>query len=81
MHFSPYILLLKKIISSIISLSIWKREDKELQKKLTRSYSENEDYLNPIFYSQYNKEDIEELIGEDDLFKIAGITPGVNYQL
>ena len=56
------------------------KKDNELQKKLTRSYSENEDYLNPIFYSQYKKEDIEELIGEDDLFKISGINPGVNYQ-
>ena len=56
-------------------------EDKELHKKLTRSYLENEDYLNPIFYSQYKIEDIEEPIGGDDLFKIAGITPGVNYQL
>ena len=56
-------------------------EDKELYKKLIRYYSEIEDYLNPIFYSQYNKEDIEELIREDDLFKISGINPGVNYQL
>ena len=56
-------------------------EDKELHKKLTRSYLENEDYLNPIFYSQYKIEDIEEPIGGDDLFKISGINPGVNYQL
>jgi radical SAM superfamily enzyme YgiQ (UPF0313 family) len=51
-----------------------------LQKKLTRLYSKKENYLKPIFYSQYSKKDIEELILDDDLFKIPGITPGVNYQ-
>lgn len=51
-----------------------------MQKKLTRPYSENENYITPIFFSQYKKEDIEELIGSDDLFKISGIKPGVNYQ-
>ncbi|MBY9006980.1 MAG: hypothetical protein KGD63_09490 [Candidatus Lokiarchaeota archaeon] len=52
-----------------------------MQKKLTRSFSKNEDFLNPIFYHQYNKDDIQELIGKDELFKIAGIKLGVNYQL
>jgi hypothetical protein len=51
-----------------------------MQKQLTRPYAEKENYLNPIFYSQYSKEDIEKLILDDDLFKIPGITPGVNYQ-
>jgi radical SAM superfamily enzyme YgiQ (UPF0313 family) len=56
------------------------RENPLMQKQLTRPYSEKEDYLIPIFYSQYKKEDIEELIRDDNLFKIPGITPGVNYQ-
>jgi hypothetical protein len=51
-----------------------------MQEQLTRSYSEKEDYLTPIFYSQYKKEDIEKLISDDNLFRIPGITPGVNYQ-
>jgi biotin synthase-like enzyme len=51
-----------------------------MQKQLTRQYEENENYLTPIFYSQYKKEDIEKLISDDSLFKIPGITPGVNYQ-
>lgn len=51
-----------------------------MQKQLTRQYKENEDYLTPIFYSQHSKEDIEKLISGDGLFKIPGITPGVNYQ-
>jgi radical SAM superfamily enzyme YgiQ (UPF0313 family) len=55
-------------------------ENPIIQKNLTRPYSQKEDFLTPIFYSQYKKEDIEELIRDDDLFKIPGITPGVNYQ-
>jgi len=49
-------------------------------KNLTRSYSKKDRFLKPVFYSQYKKEDIEELILDDDLFKIPGIIPGVNYQ-
>ena len=55
-------------------------ENPAMQKQLTRPYAEKENYLTPIFYSQYSKEDIEKLILDDDLFKIPGITPGVNYQ-
>ncbi|MEJ2568380.1 MAG: radical SAM protein, partial [candidate division WOR-3 bacterium] len=51
-----------------------------MHRKLTRLYSKEENYLKPIFYSQYTKEGIEELILDDSLFKIPGITPGVNYQ-
>ncbi len=56
------------------------KENPIMQKQLTRSYSKKENYLTPIFYSQYNKEYIEKLTGDDNLFKIPGITPGVNYQ-
>jgi len=51
-----------------------------MHKKLTRLYSKGENYLRPIFYSQYTKDEIEKLILDDSLFKIPGITPGVNYQ-
>jgi len=55
-------------------------ENPVMQKQLTRPYEEKENYLKPIFYSQYKKEDMEKLISGDNLFKIPGITPGVNYQ-
>lgn len=51
-----------------------------MQKQLTRTYEEKENYLKPIFYSQHKKEDIEKLISGDSFFKIPGIIPGVNYQ-
>ncbi|MFX1274119.1 MAG: B12-binding domain-containing radical SAM protein [Promethearchaeota archaeon] len=48
--------------------------------KLTRPISNNENFLNPIFFSQYSQKRIEELIADDEIFSIAGLTPGVNYQ-
>jgi len=56
------------------------KENPIMQKKLTRPYSKKENYLTPIFYSQYKEEDIKKLIRNDNLFRIPGITPGVNYQ-
>jgi radical SAM superfamily enzyme YgiQ (UPF0313 family) len=56
------------------------KKNPDMQKRLTRPYEKKENYLTPIFYSQYEKEDIEKLISDDDLFKIPGIIPGVNYQ-
>lgn len=57
------------------------RNDPTLQKKLTRTYSNKENFLEPVFFSQYEQKDLEELIIGDELFRIAGIEPGVNYQL
>ena len=57
------------------------RNDLALQKNLTRVQSVEENFLKPIFYSQYDLEDLQKLIGGDDLFRIAGIELGVNYQL
>ena len=56
------------------------KEDPSLQEKLNNPYTKSENFLKPIFYNQFSLETIEELIDQDDLFKIAGITPGVNYQ-
>ncbi|MFX0082938.1 MAG: B12-binding domain-containing radical SAM protein [Candidatus Hodarchaeota archaeon] len=56
------------------------KEDLSLQKNLNKQYRDGETFLEPIFYNQLSQETIEELIDNDDLFKIAGITPGVNYQ-
>ena len=52
-----------------------------LQQNLSRVYSEEDNFLKPIFFSQYEQKDIEDLIAGDELFHIAGTTPGVNYQL
>ena len=56
------------------------KEDPSLQKKLNKPYTDNENFLEPIFYNHLSQEIIEELIDQDDLFKIVGITSGVNYQ-
>jgi radical SAM superfamily enzyme YgiQ (UPF0313 family) len=55
--------------------------DPALQKNLSRVYSEEENFLKPIFFSKYEQHDIEDLTAGDDLFHIAGVKPGVNYQL
>jgi len=55
--------------------------DPALHKNLSRIYSEEENFLKPIFFSKYEQRDIEELTAGDELFHIAGTTPGVNYQL
>ncbi|MHA1526426.1 MAG: hypothetical protein ACTSQD_05290, partial [Promethearchaeota archaeon] len=57
------------------------RNDPALQKNLSRVYSEEENFLKPIFFSKYEQHDIEDLTAGDDLFHIAGVKPGVNYQL
>ncbi|MFX1366003.1 MAG: B12-binding domain-containing radical SAM protein [Promethearchaeota archaeon] len=57
------------------------RNDPELQNYLTKPYSDEENFLEPIFFSQYHLKDMEELIAGDELFRISGIVPGVNYQL
>ncbi|MHA1468234.1 MAG: hypothetical protein ACTSP6_09185, partial [Promethearchaeota archaeon] len=55
--------------------------DPALHKNLSRVYSEDESFLKPIFFSKYEQQDIEDLTAGDELFHIAGSTPGVNYQL
>ncbi len=56
------------------------KDDPSLQKKLSKPYTDDENFLEPIFYSHLSQEMVEELIDQDDLFKLAGIIPGVNYQ-
>ena len=55
-------------------------KEPNLQEKLSRKLSENENFLKPVFYSNYTQKIIENLIEDDDLFSIAGISSGVNYQ-
>ena len=57
------------------------RNDPKLQKDLTKSYSNEEKFLEPIFYNNLDQQFLEELISDNDLFRIAGLIPGVNYQL
>ncbi len=55
-------------------------KDTSLQQNLSRPYSEDENFVQPIFYNHLDQSIIEKLIDNDDLFQIAGVTPGVNYQ-
>lgn len=57
------------------------RNDLALQKNLTRVQSVEEKFLKPIFFNRLEYKDLQELIAGDELFRIAGIEPGVNYQL
>ncbi|MFX1408257.1 MAG: radical SAM protein, partial [Promethearchaeota archaeon] len=57
------------------------QKDPNLQTDLITSYTNNKNYLFPIFYNNLNQQTLEELISDNDLFRIAGLTPGVNYQL
>jgi len=55
--------------------------DPALKKNLNREILKEENFLSPIFFSMYQQNDIEALTAGDTLFRIAGIEPGVNYQL
>ena len=68
-------------LSKYTSLGQLIKQTPSLQNDLTRPYSKDDNCLEPIFYSQNNQQQIEELISDDDLFKIAGLAIGVNYQL
>ncbi|MFX1481290.1 MAG: B12-binding domain-containing radical SAM protein, partial [Promethearchaeota archaeon] len=50
------------------------RTDTFLQKNLTESFSEELKFLEPVFYNHFNQSVIEELISDDDLFRIAWFT-------
>ena len=56
------------------------KNNPSLQQKLSKPYPENDNLLEPIFYSHLDQSTIAELIGDDDLFQIAGVKSGVNYQ-
>lgn len=53
----------------------------EFKDKLTRKLNPNDNFLEPVFYSSYEVSFYENLIKGEDLFRIAGLKPGVNYQL
>jgi radical SAM superfamily enzyme YgiQ (UPF0313 family) len=56
-------------------------KDPALKENLNRAFSKEENFLKPIFFSKYEQQDIEDLTAGDELFHIAGVKPGVNYQL
>ncbi|MBD3228217.1 MAG: radical SAM protein [Candidatus Lokiarchaeota archaeon] len=62
-------------------LSILMKNNPEYHIKLTRKMNYKENFLKPIFFANYNIEFFNNLIEGDDLFRIAGVRPGVNYQL
>jgi len=53
----------------------------KFQKRLTRKLQDPEDFLEPIFYSNYDIKFFKKLIDKDKIFRISGLKPGVNYQL
>ncbi|MFX1395283.1 MAG: B12-binding domain-containing radical SAM protein, partial [Promethearchaeota archaeon] len=57
------------------------QKNPKLQIDLITTYSNEKNYLYPIFYNNLKQQILEELISGKELFRIAGITPGVNYQL
>lgn len=56
------------------------KHDASLKKNLIKPYSDDLSFLEPVFYHQINQNELEELISDDDLFKIAWVTPEVNHQ-
>ncbi|MHC1591262.1 MAG: B12-binding domain-containing radical SAM protein, partial [Candidatus Helarchaeales archaeon] len=56
------------------------KERKDLQDGLSRPLKENENFLEPIFYNGLSIEYVQQLIGDDDIFRIEGLEAGVNYQ-
>jgi len=56
-------------------------EDEALHEGLSKPLAEKENFLKPIFYSQPIRKYIEDLIEGEDIFELAGLTSGVNYQL
>ncbi|MFX1419252.1 MAG: B12-binding domain-containing radical SAM protein [Promethearchaeota archaeon] len=51
------------------------KTDSFLQKNLINPYSEELKFLKPIFYNHFSKSILEELILDDDLFRIAWFNP------
>ncbi|MFX0152653.1 MAG: B12-binding domain-containing radical SAM protein, partial [Candidatus Hodarchaeota archaeon] len=56
------------------------RNDNFLQKNLIKPYSEELNFLEPVFYNQFSQSVIEELISDDNLFRIAWLTPELDCQ-
>ncbi|MGD8352425.1 MAG: hypothetical protein PVG55_05475, partial [Nitrospirota bacterium] len=55
-------------------------EDDPSLRKFVRGGESGGGYLAPVFYSHLHRWRLKELIGGDDLFRIAGEDKGVNYQ-
>lgn len=56
------------------------KNDASLQRNLIKPYSEKLNFFEPVFYNQISQDVLEELISEDDLFRIAWLNPEVNSQ-
>ncbi len=57
------------------------KSNNDLHQYLTRKVSKDkEDFIEPIFFSNYDLEFFQNLIKDDELFRIAGLKKGVNYQ-
>ena len=56
------------------------KTDVSLRRDLINLHSESSNFLEPVFYNQLSHNLLEELISDDELFKIAWLTPEVNSQ-
>ncbi|MFX0047401.1 MAG: B12-binding domain-containing radical SAM protein [Candidatus Hermodarchaeota archaeon] len=56
------------------------RNDTFLQERLIKPYSEDLQFLEPNFYNQFSHHVIEELISDDNLFRIAWFSPELESQ-
>ncbi|MHA1271412.1 MAG: B12-binding domain-containing radical SAM protein [Candidatus Helarchaeota archaeon] len=52
-----------------------------LHNYLSRKFEVNDNFLKPIYFSQYDIKYFQDLIANDEIFRISGLKPGVNYQL
>jgi radical SAM superfamily enzyme YgiQ (UPF0313 family) len=51
-----------------------------LQSRLSRPLKEKEDFLEPIFFTQFSLAEIQSVLGTDELFKLEGFQKTVNYE-
>ena len=56
------------------------KNDVSLRRYLIKLYSESSYFLELVFYNQLSHSLLEELISDDELLKIACLTPEVNSQ-
>ena len=54
--------------------------DVSLWRDLIKLHLESSNFLEPVFYNQLSQSLLEELISDDELFKIAWLTPELTYQ-
>jgi radical SAM superfamily enzyme YgiQ (UPF0313 family) len=54
------------------------KNDTLVQKNLIKPYSKKLEFLEPVFYNQFSQNVLEELISDDNLYRIAWLTPEID---